>query len=119
MSVAMVNSPGWGNEIADLLKEGAVRPRIERLALAGQMPCVDLLLQGLPLRQERPIQRPQLIESGLKTRPKGIAIHARARQHAFIHQLVQFRGHLQATASHPCRHRSSLIARLRWKSELV
>ena len=62
----------FGQQIADLLQERRIGVHVERLALVGAMPAVDLRLQGVADRQQFAVPRSQIAQDGGKPGPEGI-----------------------------------------------
>ena len=60
------------HEIADLLQEGGVGVEVERLALVGAVPVVDLGLQRIADLEQLAVLRPQLLDDGGEPGPERI-----------------------------------------------
>src|SRR6266849_296503 len=63
-----------GQEIADLLQERRVGTDVERLALVGAVPIVDLGLQGVAVGQQLAVFRPEIADDGGKSGPERVGV---------------------------------------------
>ena len=59
-------------QIADLLQERRIGVHVERLALVGAMPAVDLRLQGVAEREQFAVFRPQISDDGGEPGPERV-----------------------------------------------
>ena len=85
-----------GEEIADLLQERRVGIDVERLALVGAVPIVDLGLQGIADRQKLAVFRPEIADDGGKPGPERIGIDPGLGSRFLGDEIEQDRGDLQS-----------------------
>ena len=84
------------DEIADLLQEGGIGVEVERLALVGTVPVVDLGLQRVAESQQRTVLRPQVPDDGRNPGPERIRRNPRFRGRFLGDEIKQNRGDLQS-----------------------
>ena len=83
-------------EIADLLEEGRIRVHVERLALVGAMPAVDLDLQRIAEGEQLAVFRPELLDDGGDTGPECIGRNPGFGGRLLGDEIEQDRGDLQS-----------------------
>ena len=87
---------GLRQEIADLLQERRIGVDVERLALVGAMPVVDLVLQRVAECEQLAVFRPQIPDDGGKPGPERIGRNPGLGGRLLGDEIEQDRGDLQS-----------------------
>ena len=95
---------GRGQQVADLLEEGAVGRHVGDRAGVGLVPGVHLGLQAVAFGQQRDVLRCQVAHDGVEALPEARAVDAGRRQHLVLDELVQFGGDLKAVSGGASGH---------------
>ncbi len=85
-----------GQQIADLLEEGAMRLDVERLAAPRAEPRVDLALHRVATVEQPAIGRHQIAQDGFESGPEAIRRHAGAGKRLVADEAIQSRGDAQS-----------------------
>ncbi|MNN72482.1 hypothetical protein D3C81_1885220 [compost metagenome] len=84
--------------VADLAQEGLIGVGV-RLPRVGAVPVVQLSLQFVTSRQQRPVRRRVLGQHPLHPGPEGVRRHACAPRRLVAHEGVQFGGDAQVSVA--------------------
>ena len=86
----------FGAQVADLLQERGIGIDVERLALVGTVPVVDLRLQRIANREKLAIPWRHIADDGGDARPEGVGVHAGAGGGFLGDEVVEDRRDLQS-----------------------
>ena len=102
----------FGQKVADLLKEGLLRGRVDGLPPPRSVPFVDMRLQSIPFPQQRAIDGAEAIKKAIEPLPKRRRLDPEAGKHFINDEIVKDLSYLEIGNSNALNVRHSNICPL-------